>query len=101
VELLSELDRLQMLKSLGGEEFDTGRPQRLWAVIEGEYNDPELSGITIEGEIRWLEVRSSDVALHELVKNSKLVRVSDGEALYVKRFEPSRSSGFTVVRLNR
>lgn len=90
-----------MLRALGAEEFDTGNPARLWAVIEGEYNDPELTGITIEGELRWLEVRSSDVTAHDLVKNSKLVRLADGEQLYVKRFEPSRSSGFTVIRLVR
>lgn len=99
--LLSEADRLDSLKAVGAEEFDTGRADRLWAVLEGEFNDPELSGVSIEGEIRWLECRLSDVAAHELVKGSRLTRVADGEELTVKRFEPSRSSGFTIVRLGR
>lgn len=90
-----------MLKSLGAEEFDTGKPDYLWAVIEGEFNDPEISGIPVEGEIRWLECRLSDKAAHELVKGSPITRVSDGEQLYVLRFEPSRSSGFIVVRLKK
>lgn len=101
MELLSDDTRLQMLKSLGAEEFDTGKPDRLWAVFEGEYNDPELSGIAIEGEISWLECRLSDRDAHELVKDSRLTRILDGESYLVKRFEPSRSSGFLVIRLSK
>ena len=88
-----------MLKSLGAEEFETGQVLNLWGVLEGEYNEPELSGINIEGEIRWIEARQSDVDAHELVKKSKLIRVSTGEELFVKKFEPSTSSGFVVIRL--
>lgn len=101
MDLLTDADRLNMLKALGAEEFDTGQATRLWAVIEGEFNDPELSGIEIEGEIRWLECRLSDKATHKLVKRSRLTRISDGDELFVRRFEPSRSSGFLVIRLSR
>lgn len=99
--MFSDEDRLAILKDAGAEEFDTGRPERLWAVFEGEFNDPELSGIPIEGEILWLECRLSDKDVHELVKDSRLRRVKTDEEFFVKRFEPSRSSGFLVVRLKR
>lgn len=99
--MFTEADRLDMIKAVGGEEFDTGLPEPLVAVLEGEFNEPELSGIPIEGEIRWMEVRLSDKDHHQLVKGSTLVRVSDGERLSVRRFEPSRSSGFVVIRLSR
>lgn len=101
MDLLSDATRLDMLKSLGAEEFDTGNIEKLWGVLEGEFNDPELSGIAVEGEQRWLECRLSDKDTHRLVKGSRLTRVRDGEELFVKRLEPSRSSGFVVVRLGR
>lgn len=99
--LLSEADRLDALKAAGAEEFDTGKPERLWAVFEGEFNDPELTGITVEGEITWLECRLSDRDTHELVKRSRLTRLSTGQEFGVKRFEPSRSSGFLIIRLGK
>lgn len=99
--LLSDSDRLAMLKAVGAEEFDTGKPERLWAVLEGEYNEPELTGIPIEGELRWLECRLSDKDAHDLVKRSRVTRVADGEELFVKSFEPSRSSGFLIIRLTK
>lgn len=101
MDLISDDTRLLMLKSLGAEEFGTGETQYLWAVLEGEYNEPELTGIPVEGEIRWLECRLSDKDAHNLVKSSRLTRVKNGEEFFVKKFEPSSSSGFLVIRLNR
>lgn len=101
MELFDDATRLAMLKATGAEEFDTGNPALLWATLEGEYNDPELSGIPIEGEIRWIEVRSSDIDLHRLVKDSPLRQVSTGDKFLIKRFEPSKSTGFTIVRLSK
>ena len=99
--LLTDADRLDMLKAAGAEEFDTGKPDRLWAVFEGEYNEPQLTGIPVEGEITWLECRLSDKDTHELVKRSRLTRLSDGQEYSVKEFEPSRSSGFLIIRLSK
>jgi len=94
-------DRLAMLKDVGAEQFDTGQPFELWALFEGEFNDPELSGIPVEGEITWLECRISDKETHALVVNSRLKRVGTEEDFYVRRLEPSKSSGFLIIRLRK
>jgi len=100
--MLTDADRLSMIKSLGGELFRTSTSDDLlMAVFESEFNDPELSGIAVEGEIRWLECRLSDKAAFNLVKGSKLTRVADNQEFFVRRFEPSESSGFLILRLGR
>ena len=99
--LLSDSDRLQMLKAVGAEEFDTGHADSLWAVFEGEFNNPELSGIPVIGEQRWLECLLSDREKHSLVDGMRLTRQSDGEHIFIRSLEPSRSSGFMVIRIGR
>lgn len=90
-----------MLKGLGAEEFDTGQTEHLWAVFESEFNDPDISGIAVEGEITWIECRLSDKSAHQLVKLSKMKRVKTGDDYFVRRFEPSGSSGFLIIRLGK
>jgi hypothetical protein len=97
--MFSEADRLDMLKALGAETFDTGHASPLWGVLEGEYNEPALTGISIEGEVRWIEARQSDVDAHGLIKGSRLTRIGTGDDLFVRRLEPNRSSGFVQVWL--
>lgn len=94
-------DRLEMLDAVGAEEFDTGKPEKLRALHEGEFNEPELSGIPIEGELRFITCRISDVKAHELVKRSRLVRVKTGETFFVQKFEPNASTGLVVIRLGK
>jgi len=99
--LFTESSRLDMLKAIGAEEFNTGHVSMLWAVFEGEFNDPELSGVPVEGQQTWIECRISDKDAHKLVKGSRLTRISTGQDYFVRRFEPSESSGFLVVRLGK
>jgi len=99
--MISETDRLDMLRALGAEQFQTSHADSLWATLEGEFNEPALTGIPTAGEITWIECRSSDVDLHGIVKGSKIIKKSDGETWFAKRFEPSRSSGFTIIRLGK
>jgi len=99
--MLTEADRLEMLKAIGAEQFDTGKPEKLWAVFEGEFNDPEVSGIGVNGEIVWLECRLSDKEFHGLTREQRITRLLDGTSWHLKNFEPSRSSGFVVVRLSK
>ena len=100
--MLTEADRLSMIKSLGGEAFRVPTSDSpLWAIFEGEFNNPELSGIPVNGELRWLEARLSDRESLGLVEGMKLTRISTGDDVFVRSFEPSQSSGFVVIRIGR
>lgn len=95
--LESEADRLGMLKAVGGEEFDTGQPTRLWAVFDIPAIDRE-GLIPVKSRRPELSCRDSDVEAHSLVKGSSLVRVSTGVQYLVRELEPD-GTGMTVIRL--
>jgi hypothetical protein len=95
----SDADRLAMIRAVG-EQFDTGKPTRMWAVFDEAYLESDLDRFTVANREPMLQVRTSDVALHELVKASKLTRVSDGSDYFVKDLEPD-GTGMTLVRLRK
>lgn len=93
----SDADRLALIQAVG-EQFDTGKPARMWAIFDEAYLESDLDRFTVANREPMLTCRTSDVAAHELVKQSKVTRVSDGSEYYVKDFEPD-GTGMTVVRL--
>jgi hypothetical protein len=95
----SDADRLALIQAVG-EQFDTGKPTRMWAIFDEAYLESSLDRFTVANGEPMLQCRTSDVALHELVKQSKVTRVSDGSAYFVKDLEPD-GTGMHVVRLRK
>lgn len=94
----SEADRLASIKALGGEPFSTGNAEKLYAVFDREYLESDLSSHSVANRKPMLTCRTSDVAAHSLVKDSKVVRDSDGSAFFCSKFEPD-GTGMTLVML--
>lgn len=93
----SDADRLTLIQAVG-EQFDTGRPTKLWCIYDREYEEVSPGrGSFVSGKAQ-IACRTSDVAFHELVKQSKLTR-ADGSVWLVKGFEPD-GTGMTVVTLS-
>lgn len=95
----TDRDRLAVLGD-DREEFDTGRPTRMWALFDEAYLETDLDRFTIANREPVMTCRSSDVAEHELVKQSRVTRVKDGAVYFVKDFEPD-GTGMTIVRLRK
>lgn len=87
-----------MIKSAGGEEFDTGAAQHLWAVFDRAFLEQPVGSQTVETRKPMLTCRTSDVAAHSLVKQSVIRRVADDKSYRVVRFEDD-GTGVTVVVL--
>jgi hypothetical protein len=96
--LESEADRLAMVQAVG-EPFSTSRPEKLWLIFDREFIEQTVGNFRNEGRRPIGFCRSSDVALHELVKDSALTRDSDGAKYFVKRFEPD-GTGMTLLVLS-
>ncbi len=95
----SEADRLSFVAVNDfGEEFDTGKADRLVAIFDRETFDSLGALIPVQNRKPMLTCRESDVALHELVKGSRIVRLSDSAAYQVKTIEPD-GTGMCVVML--
>lgn len=94
----SEADRLAVLQAVGGEEFDTGHTDRLWAVFDIPSFDTEGLPIPVRNRKPVLTCRESDVVLHDLVKQSPVTRVSDGVQYLVRDFEYD-GTGMVVISL--
>lgn len=87
-----------MIKAVGGEEFDTGKPSNLWAVWDNEFSDITVGIQTVERRLPVIECRSSDVTAHELVKDTKIRRLADDAEYFVRRIEPD-GTGMSRIRL--
>jgi hypothetical protein len=94
----SEADRLGLIQAVGGERFDTGNADKLWAIFEREYLQTEVGVQSVANRRPTLTCRSSDVIAHSLVKDSKVVRDSDGSTFFCSKFEPD-GTGMTLVML--
>ncbi len=101
--LISDAVGLAMLRMVEPEtderEFDTGKAERLCGVIEQEYEEVSPGRIVVSSTRMRLHCRDSDITEHELVKQSRLVRVSDEAVFFVKGLEPD-GTGMTVVTLS-
>jgi hypothetical protein len=96
--LESEADRLGMIKAVGGEEFDTGHPENLWAVFDIPTVDS--GGLPIPARSRKPEIscRESDIVAHSIVKQTPLIRVATGVHYVVREFEHD-GTGMSVIYL--
>lgn len=94
----SDADRLALIQAVG-EQFDTGKPTRMWAIFDEAYLETDLDRFAVANREPMLHVRTSDLSAHELVKQSKVTR-SDGSDYFVKDFEPD-GTGMTLVRLKK
>lgn len=95
----TDADRLATIQAVG-EQFDTGKPTRLWAIFDEAYLETDLDRFTVANREPMLQCRTSDVAAHELVKQSKVTRVADGASYAVKDLEPD-GTGMTIIRLQK
>lgn len=93
----SDADRLAMIQAVG-EQFDTGKPTKLWGVFDNAYLASDLERFSVANAEPMIQVRTSDVALHELVKQSRLI-AADGTEYFVKTLEPD-GTGMTVLRFS-
>jgi hypothetical protein len=94
----SEADRLALVNGLGGEEFDTGKADRLLAIFERETVDSLGQMIPVQNRRPMLTCRESDATLHELVKGSRVVRIADKAPYIVATVEPD-GSGMCILML--
>ena len=90
-----------MLKSLGGEPFSTGLPEKLWGIFDREYEASETGNFTVANRRTVLQCRESDVRLHELVVNSVITRDADGKSYAIKTHPEHDGTGMTVLPLSK
>ncbi len=97
----TEGDRLSFIDANDwGEYFQTGRPEQLLGVLDREYLEVEAGYQRAQTRRTVLRCRTSDVAAHELVKDSKLVRVADSATFFVQRIEDDgRGMAIVVLKL--
>lgn len=93
----SDADRLAMIQAVG-EQLDTGKPTRMWAIFDEAYLARDLDRFTVANREPVLMCRTADVVAHELVKQSKVTR-ADRSVYFVKDFEPD-GMGMTLLRLS-
>lgn len=79
-----------------GEPFTTSRPEKLWLIFDRDFIERQIGAFSIEGGKPVALGRTSDVALHELVKDSVITRDSDSKQYSVRRMEPD-GTGMTLV----
>jgi hypothetical protein len=96
--LESEADRLASIKALGGEPFSTGHADKLIAIFDREYLESDLGVHSVANRRPVLTCRTSDLALHSLVKDSPVTRDADGSKFFCLKFEPD-GTGMTMVML--
>jgi hypothetical protein len=94
----SEADRLGYLQAVG-EQFDTGKPTRMWAIFDRPTEDVLVAEITFAARRPVILCRTSDVIAHELVKQSKITRVSEAASFFVKEIEDD-GTGMTFIALS-
>jgi hypothetical protein len=94
----TDATRLAMIKAVGGEPFDAGQPDSLWGVFNRAYAEGIAGAHAVESRRPMIECRTSDVALHGLVKDSVIRRVADDTTFLAKHFEPD-GTGMTVIVL--
>jgi hypothetical protein len=95
----SDADRLAMVQAVG-EGFSTGNVAPLLGIFDEAYLETEVSDFTVANREPMLLCRTSDVAAHGLVKQSKVTRVSDGVDYFVTDIEAD-GTGMTLVRLRK
>jgi hypothetical protein len=95
--LESEADRLATIQAVG-ESFSTARPEKLWLIFDREFIEQQFGEFTTEGRKPVGVCRTSDVELHELVKESVITRDADGAKYTVRRFQPD-GTGMTLLVL--
>lgn len=95
--LESEADRLAMIQAVG-EPFTTSRPEKLWLIFDREFIEEVMGNIPVIGRKPVALGRTSDVASHELVKQSVLTRDADGSKFAVRDFHPD-GTGMTLLVL--
>jgi hypothetical protein len=91
----TDADRLAMIRAVG-ETFSTGKAEKLWLVFDREFIEQTLGEFSHEGRKPLGLARTSDVQLHELVKDSVVTRDLDGAKYSVRRFQPD-GVGITLV----
>lgn len=94
----SEADRLAALIAAGAEEFDTGHSEMLWAVFDIPSITSDGVLIPVRSRRPVLTCRTSDAALHKLIKQSPVTREADGSVYLVRDLEPD-GTGITEVWL--
>lgn len=93
----SDADRLALIQAVG-EQFDTGKPTRMWAIFDEAYLESDLDRFTVKNRRAEITCRESDVELHGLVKGSPIERVANGSKYSVKELAPD-GTGLTVISL--
>jgi hypothetical protein len=93
----SDEDRLSLLDDFG-EDFDTGYTASLRGIFDRDYAEGIAGAHAVESRRPMIECRTSDVALHGLVKDSVIRRVADDTTFLAKHFEPD-GTGMTVIVL--
>ena len=72
---------------IGGEQFASGNhPNPFWGVLNRVREESIVGDRVVDNWRTELEMRSSDVALHRLVKGSVVTRLGDAATFVVKRF---------------
>lgn len=90
-----------MLKSLGGEPFSTGLPEKLWGIFDREYESSDVGGYVVANRRTVLQCRESDVELHQLVVNTVIVRDKDGKSFAIKTHPEHDGTGMSVLPLSK
>jgi hypothetical protein len=92
----SEADRLALIKAVGGEKFSTGYTEDLWGIFDHEFSESPTGQLIVETRKPMITCRTSDVALHGLIKDSAIERIKDGAKYFARRFEPD-GTGMTMI----
>lgn len=96
--IVSDAQWRAALNAVGAEDFDTGHAEYLRGKLVEEYISVDAGVIAVEDGTKALRVVTSDVALHNLVRESPIRRVADSYKYAVKRLEKG-TGGTTVIVL--
>lgn len=98
--LISDETWLAAINMVGGEDFDTGYPAFLRGVFIEEFEAVTLGEFQVESMTKAIEIRTSDIAVHQLVKQSTIRRVADDQQYSIRRLQRG-DGGMTFVVLGR
>lgn len=92
----TDADRLASIQAVG-EQFDTGKPPKMWAIFDRPSIDQFGQTIPVKSRRTELVCRESDVTLHGLIKGSVITRIADGSKWTVREINPDGSGMVEIV----
>lgn len=93
----TDATRLAVIKAGGGETFDTGYTESLWAIFDIPTIDSDGAIVAVQNRQPELACRESDVVAHSLVKQSPIRRIVDDKQYSVRKIAVDGTGMATIM----